>query len=217
MIQNTTFTEQKISRGQLTSGIIQNCHFLRCRFDQADLSECQFMHCSFYDDQQRTGCSFQGANIKETCFSHCDLTMADFRNTEALGCEMLECKGQGADFRGASFMNRLTSRSFFCSASLTKNNFSYANFQNVVLEKCQLTGNRWSEANILGANFSGSDMSESEFGHIEWSSANFTHCDLTHSDLGDLNLRKVNLDGVKIDSWQQTQLLEKLGIIVVNA
>jgi len=217
MIQDITFNDQKISRGELQEDIIQNCRFLRCRFDRADLSELRFIHCSFYDDQHQAGCSFHRANIKDTCFEHCDLTMADFRNAEALGCEMKECKGQGVDFRGASFMNMLTSRSFFCSASLTQNNFSYANFQNVILEKCQLSGNRWNEANILGANFSGSNLSESEFGHIDWSSANFTHCDLTHSDLGELNLRKVNLDGVKIDSWQQTQLLEKLGIIVVNA
>jgi fluoroquinolone resistance protein len=111
----------------------------------------------------------------------------------------------------------ITSRSFFCSAFMTKTNFSYANFQNVILEKCDLSGNRWNGANVLGANFSGSDLSGGEFNQIEWQSANFTHCDLTNSDLGELNIRKVNLDGVKIDCWQQTHLLEKLGIIVVGA
>ncbi len=64
--------------------------------------------------------------------------MSNFKNISALGLEISECLAQGADFRGANFMNMITTRSWFCSAYITKTNLSYANFSRVILEKCEL-------------------------------------------------------------------------------
>ncbi|SQD80721.1 Pentapeptide repeat (fragment) [Moritella yayanosii] len=41
-------------------------------------------------------------------------------------------------------------------------------------------------------------------------------CNLSHSDLNGLDPRKVDLDGVKICAWQQEQLLEQLGLIILR-
>lgn len=217
MINDSVFNDERISSQRFTGKTLQKCVFNRCKFDGADLTETQFIDCFFYDDLQQIGCSFQNAILKDASFKHCDLTMADFQNIQGLGCEIRECKASGANFSGANFMNMITARTWFCSAYLTKNNFSYANFHNVILEKCELWENRWSGANVLGANFHGSDLSGGEFTEFDWASANFTHCDLTNSDLGELNIRKIDLDGVKIDSWQQSHLLENLGIIVIHS
>lgn len=142
--------------------------------------------------------------------------MADFRHSNALGIEIRECRAQGADFRGASFMNMITTRTWFCCAYITKSNLSYANFSKVVLEKCELWENRWKGAQILGATFSGSDLSGGEFSSFDWRAANFTHCDLTNSELGDLDVRGIDLQGVKLDSYQVSQLMERLGIVVLG-
>lgn len=217
MIKDQTFSDQRFSQKQLTGEIFHDCRFLRCRFDSSDLSEVAFMNCIFYDDETQAGCSFQHAQLKDASFKNCDLTMADFKNIQALGLEIRECKATGADFSGASFMNMITSRTWFCSAFMTKNNFSYTNFSKVILEKCELWENRWTGANVQGANLSGSDLSGGEFTEFDWNNVNITHCDLTNSDLGELNLRKVDLDGVKIDDWQQSHLLEKLGVIVIHS
>ncbi len=40
--------------------------------------------------------------------------MSNFKNISALGLEISECLAQGADFRGANFMNMITTRSWFC-------------------------------------------------------------------------------------------------------
>ncbi|MGL5265267.1 MAG: pentapeptide repeat-containing protein, partial [Plesiomonas shigelloides] len=130
------------------------------------------------------------------------------------GLEISECLAQGADFRGASFMNMITTRSWFCSAYITKTNLSYANFSRVVLEKCELWENRWNGAVIEGAVFRGSDLSCGEFSSFDWTLADFTGCDLTGASLGDLDARRTNLDGVKLDSEQALQLVESLGVIV---
>ena len=135
--------------------------------------------------------------------------MADFRNVSALGIEIRHCRAQGADFRGASFMNMITTRTWFCSAYITNTNLSYANFSKAVLEKCELWENRWMGTQVLGATLSGSDLSGGEFSSFDWRTANFTHCDLTNSELGDLDIRGVDLQGVKLDSYQAALLMER--------
>ncbi len=142
--------------------------------------------------------------------------MADFRHASALGLEIRECRAQGADFRGASFMNMITSRTWFCSAYITKSNLSYANFAKVVLEKCELWENRWHGAQVLGASFSGSDLSGGEFSGFDWRAADVTQCDLSNAELGELDLRTTDLQGVKMDSHQAALLLERLGIAVIG-
>lgn len=218
MIKNQIFTDRRFGQQTSLAGeTFHDCHFLRCYFDSVNLSETAFTNCIFYDDETQEGCSFQYAQLKDASFKNCDLTMVDFKNIQALGLEIRECKATGANFSGANFMNMITARSWFCSAFLTKNNFSYANFSNVILEKCELWENRWTGTNMRGTNLSGSDLSGGEFTEFDWNDINVTHCDLTNSDLGELNLRTVDLDGVKIDSWQQGHLLEKLGVIVIHS
>lgn len=68
-----------------------------------------------------------------------------------------------------------------------------------------------------GCKFQRRRPSGGEFTEFDWNNVNITHCDLTNSDLGELNIRKVDLDGVKIDDWQQSHLLEKLGVIVIHS
>ena len=112
-------------------------------FSGADLSGTEFIGCQFYDRESQKGCNFSRAMLKDAIFKSCDLSMADFRNASALGIEIRHCRAQGADFRGASFMNMITTRTWFCSAYITNTNLSYANFSKVVLEKCELWENRW--------------------------------------------------------------------------
>ncbi|HEN1171659.1 TPA: Qnr family pentapeptide repeat protein, partial [Klebsiella pneumoniae] len=170
----------------------------------------------FYDRESQKGCNFSRAMLKDAIFKSCDLSMADFRNASALGIEISHCRAQGADFRGASFMNMITTRTWFCSAYITNTNLSYANFSKVVLEKCELWENRWMGAQVLGATFSGSDLSGGEFSTFDWRAANFTHCDLTNSELGDLDIRRVDLQGVKLDNYQASLLMERLGIAIIG-
>ncbi|VEA65255.1 secreted effector protein PipB [Serratia plymuthica] len=207
---------EKMGRNRFTGEKIENGIFRNCDFSGADLTGTEFIGCQFYDRESRQGGNFSRALLKEASFKNCDLSMADFRNANALGIEIIECRAQGADFRGASFMNMITTRIGFCSAYITKTNLSYANFSKVVLEKCELWENRWNGAQILGATFSGSDLSGGEFSSFDWRAANFTHCDLTNSELGELDVRGVDLQGVKLDSYQVFQIMERLGIAIIG-
>lgn len=213
-MKSEVFTKQKFALNELTGNAISECKFINCDFTRTDLTDTVFKNCQFYDHESHTGSNFTRSVIKDARFIGCDISMCSFQLAEALGIEIRECRAQGADFRGTSFMNKITERTWFCSAFIIKSNLSYANFSKVVLEKCELWENRWTGANVLGASFTGSDLSGGEFKEFEWHSANFTFCDLTGSELGNLDIRSTDLDGVKLDMTQASQLLMDLGIIL---
>lgn len=216
MTTSPVYRNETFSRDHFSGSIVENTQFINCDFSGNDLTDTRFMHCQFYDRESERGCNFSRATLKDASFKHCDLSMNNFRSAQALGIEIAECRAQGSDFRGASFMNMITSKSWFCSAFITKSNLSYANFSKVVLEKCELWENRWVGTNVLGATFSGSDLSGGEFSAFDWRSADFTHCDLTRSVTSELDLRSTDLEGVKLDSAQVSFLVERLGIVVVD-
>lgn len=216
MTTSPVYLDTTFRLGHFTGSLVENCTFINCDFSRCDLTDTRFIHCQFYDRESEQGCNFSRATLKDASFKHCDLSMNNFRSVTALGIEISECRAQGIDFRGASFMNMITTKSWFCSAYITKTNLSYANFSKVVLEKCELWENRWVGANVMGATLSGSDLSGGEFSSFDWRSANFTHCDLTRSVMNDLDLRSTDLEGVKLDSEQISILVQRLGIVVVD-
>ncbi|NIL24833.1 Qnr family pentapeptide repeat protein [Yersinia mollaretii] len=213
---SSLYRSTKFTPHHFTGSTVENSQFFECDFSGNDLTDTAFINCQFYDQENQVGCNFNRAILKDASFKNCDLTMNNFMNIDALGIEIRDCRAQGADFRGASFMNMITARTWFCSAYITKNNLSYANFSKVVLEKCELWENRWIGTHVLGATFSGSDLSGGEFSSFDWSSANFTHCDLTNSAIGELDIRRNDLEGVKLDSDQVSELMGRLGIIVIE-
>ena len=95
MFTNQVFTDQRFSVKQFTGETLENCRFYRCRFDSTDLSDTVFVDCLFYDDEEQKGCSFQHAKLQDASFKRCDLTMADFKNIQALGCEIREARAGG--------------------------------------------------------------------------------------------------------------------------
>ncbi|MGR5456520.1 pentapeptide repeat-containing protein, partial [Vibrio alfacsensis] len=100
-------------------------------------------------------------------------------------------------------------------AYITGCNLSYANLERQVLEKCELFANRWIGANLMGASLKESDLSRGVFSADAWSQFRFQGADLCHVDLEGLDPRRVDLTGVKICDWQQEQLLEPLGLVVL--
>lgn len=141
--------------------------------------------------------------------------MSSFIGANCLGIEFRECDLKGADFSKVSFENQMSRKVYFCSAYITGCNLSYANFSGVRIEECDLFENRWIGANLQGASLSKSDLSRSQFSEDAWEQFQMKGCDLTHTDLTGLNIKRVKLDGVKICDWQQEQLLDSLGIIVL--
>ena len=130
----TVHRKLRIGADQYTGQKVVDQQFHECDFSGADLTATEFINCSFYDAENRAGCRFNGATLKEASFRSCDISMCHFSFIKALGLEISECRAQGADFSNASFMNQITTCSWFCSAFIKKSNLRYANFSRVTLE-----------------------------------------------------------------------------------
>lgn len=210
-----TFREHDFSKQSLQENTFTDCHFYLCDFTRADLRDTRFINCKFIASGENIGCQFNYADLRDASFKHCKLSMANFQGANGFGMEFRNCDLQGADFSKTSFVNHISNRSFFCSVYITDCNLSYTNFEKQCIEKCDLFENRWTGANLHQASFKGSDLSRGEFSSDSWQQFDMQFCDLSHCELYGLDPRRVNLNGVKICDWQQEQLLEPLGIVVL--
>jgi fluoroquinolone resistance protein len=145
------------------------------------------------------------------------MAMSNFEGAECFGAEFRECDLKGANFARARFANQVSHTMYFCSVFITGCNLSYANFERQIIEKCDLFENRWIGANLQGASLKGSDLSRGVFSPDCWDQCRLQGADLCHVDLEGLDPRCIDLTGVKICDWQQAQLLEPLGLIVMPA
>ena len=150
MIKGKCFEGKRFEQQEVEGEQFSECRFIDCNFSWLDLSDSRFVDCSFYDRESERGCLLQGCDLREASFLRCDLTLADCSRSQCLGLEMRDCQAMGINFAHASFANQITVKSYFCEAHLTGNNFSYANFDGCLLEKCELGGNRWLGASLLG-------------------------------------------------------------------
>ncbi|WP_394246393.1 Qnr family pentapeptide repeat protein [Vibrio profundi] len=209
------FEHHDFSKQDLANANFKRCKFYLCDFSRADLREAKFDDCSFIEQGAIEGCDFEYADLRDASFKDCQLSMANFKGANAFGIELRKCDLKGANFAQVNFVNYISSKVYFCSAFITGSNLSYANFEKQCLEKCELFENKWRGANLLGASLIGSDLSRGEFSQETWGHFQMQNCDLTHCDLEGLDIHRVDLSGVKICEWQQEQLLEPLGLIVM--
>jgi fluoroquinolone resistance protein len=114
-----------------------------------------------------------------------------------------------------NFANYVTQKVFFCSAYITGCNLSYTNLESANLEKCELFENRWIGAHLVGASMKESDLSRGVFSEDAWTQFSFQGANLCHAELEGLNPKRVDMTGVQIAEWQQDQLLEAMGIVVM--
>ena len=215
VFENQCFENHSFANQNLSHAKFSRCKFYQCDFSRAEMVEAHFENCSFIQQGELEGCDFQYANLHDASFKQCQLSMSQFIGANCFGIEIRECDLKGANFLQARFANQISHNVYFCSAYITASNLSYANMERLCIEKCELFENRWIGTNLQGTSLQGSDLSRGEFSEDMWSGVRIRDCDLSESDLTGLDPRRVDLTGVKISSWQQTQLLEQLGLIII--
>ncbi|MEI6894617.1 MAG: Qnr family pentapeptide repeat protein [Colwellia sp.] len=213
--ENEIFNQTDFSHQDLSERSFKGCKFYQCNFDRANLQDSEFVDCSFIEQGDLTGCSFIYSDMRGSSFKNCQLSMANFKGGKCFAVEFIGCDLKGANFLQATFANQVSNRMYFCSAYITACNLSYANLERLCIEKCDLSENKWVGANLQGASLKGSDLSRGVFSSECWSQIQIQDCNLSYAELNGLDPRKIDLSGVKICHWQQEELLEQLGLIVL--
>ena len=213
--KNHTYHQHDFSHQDLSYLAFESCTFLECNFHSAQLKETTFKHCKFIETSDMEGCQFNFADLRDASFQDCKLAMANFSNANCFGIEFRNCDLKGANFHRANFANYVTQKVFFCSAYITGCKLSYTNLESANLEKCELFENRWIGAHLVGASMKESDLSRGVFSEDAWTQFSFQGANLCHAELEGLNPKRVDMTGVQIAEWQQDQLLEAMGIVVM--
>ncbi|NVK57138.1 MAG: Qnr family pentapeptide repeat protein [Alteromonadaceae bacterium] len=216
MMNHQTYSYITITPNDIPGTSIESCIFIECDFSRADFSGYQFKNCNFIDGQSGKGCLFENTELEEASFINCNLSHSTFAGANLFMIEFRQCNLTGADFKRAKFAKYFTQEKYDCSAFITACNLSYANLENLRLEKCDLFENRWIGVNLHGAILNGSDLSRGVFSSDVWGAFSFSHADLSHVELEGLDPRKVNVEGVRVCRWQQEELLAAMGFELVN-
>ncbi len=191
----------------------KGCTFQECNFKDTSLKEAVFETCSFFDSDEQKGCYFYAAELVNSRFFQCDLSLANFERADVFGIEISSSKAQGCSFKQANFTNVVSRRKSFSSAFLTDSNFRYADFENCQLISCDLNGSSFINANFFQANLEKCQLINADLTGIQFERLALAGADLRNAQLDNLDIRKIDLQGAKINDWQQSVLLESLGII----
>lgn len=189
------------------------CTFYECNFKNSGLKEAVFEKCRFLDPKAQIGCYFYGADLVNSQFINCDISLADFERADMFGIEISNSKAQGCSFKQANFASLVSRKKLFCSAHLTDSHFRYADFEGCQLASCNLSGSAFVNANFFQTNLEKSQLINADLTGIQFERLALAGADLRNAQLEGLDIRKVDLQGAKISDWQQSVLLESLGII----
>ena len=192
----------------------QSCKFYDCNFKQTNLKEAQFSQCSFYDSERQLGCNFYAATLTNAKFSSSDISLSVFERSSMFGIEIVDCQAQGSSFKMADFSSLIRRNKPFYSAFLNNSNFRYADYSGCHLVKCDLAGSIFTSANFMDANLQESTLCAADLSAIQFDTLSLSGADLRNAQLTGLDIRKLDLQGVKINDWQQSILLESLGVVV---
>jgi len=210
---NCEFHHCDFSHAALDFMQANGCTFYECNFKNSSLKEAVFEKCSFFASETQKGCYFYGADLVNSQFKHCDLSLAEFERADMFGIEISNSKAQGSSFKQANFASVVSRRKLFSSAFLTDSHFRYADFEGCHLASCDLSGSSFVNANFFQTNLEKALLINADLSGIQFERLALAGADLRNAQLDGLDIRKVDLQGVKISDWQQSVLLESLGVI----
>lgn len=207
------FSGQDLAQVQLTDREFIDCNFTGCNLRAANLDYSVFRNCQFNDTASEHAADLSQASLRETLFSHCNLTVVDFIRCKGYDLTFEHCQLQGADLSKSDFRMPIANAEL-AALSLKDCNFSYGNLSNNYLVGCALTDSRLIEVCLDYCDLSDADLSGCELHNISAVGVTIRGADLRGASFNNLNPREIDLTGVRMLASQVGALLEPLGIIV---
>ncbi len=137
------------SETPLEKGEYEDCTFINCQLDQADLQSFSFSDCQF------EMCDLSMANLKNAAFQH-----VKFKNCKLLGLRFEECNKfiLTLDFEGC-----MLNYSSFYQLNLKKINFANCQLQEVDFTETDLTQARFDQCDLHLATFERTILEKADF------------------------------------------------------
>lgn len=188
---STTFNELDLPGYELTATEFEGCTFNECNFNESIFNNCKFIDCQF---------------IK------CNLSILKIMRSKFLNVVFDQCKIVGVDWTTASWSSlALSSPIMFYKCILNDSFFFGVALPEIAIEECKANEVDFRSGNFDHANFSGTDFSRSMFNETNLSYADFT--DASNYSI-DVNFNRIK--GAKFCRDEAINLLESLGIELVD-
>ena len=169
VFKNITFGEEKP-----LNGVYEECRFIHCNLNNADLSAITFRNCTF------DGCDLSLAKLNETGFQE-----VRFANSKLLGLQFCDCRELLLEFE-------------FDQCMLKLSNFQRLNLKNTKFTDCDLQEADFTGAGLTGASFDNCDLLRATFDHTNLEKADFrsAHNFSINPEINRLRKAKFSLAGV---------------------
>lgn len=194
-------------RGAALAGLrCSGTHFLRCRFDSADLAGGELTGCAFFDAETEQGCTFARATLRFTTFADCTLDRCVFEEADLANATIRGSRALGASFVKVSFGG---------GGKMTGCLLRYADLRDANLAQCDLTGNDFEWANLERASLRAATLRDSTLNRAALRRADFRGADLRNANLGGFDPRALDARGAILFEGQARQVLENMELIVL--
>ena len=144
VFENITFGEENPA-----DGVYEECRFIRCNLNTADLSAVTFRNCTF------DGCDLSLAKLRDTSFQE-----VRFANSKLLGLPFCDCRQLLLEFE-------------FDQCMLKLSNFQRLNLKNTRFNDCNLQEADFTGADLTGSTFDNCDLMRATFDHTNLEKADF--------------------------------------------
>jgi fluoroquinolone resistance protein len=152
---NTEFTENKVfekislREDPLPKGVYEECRFLNCDANTADLSGITFRNSSF------EGCDLSMANLRNSI-----LQDVKFVNCKMLGLQLSECR---SFLMKLDFENCMLKLALFSKLKLKNTSFKNCDLQEADFTEADLTGATFEQCDLLLATFLKTNLEKADF------------------------------------------------------
>ncbi|NTV05676.1 MAG: pentapeptide repeat-containing protein [Chlorobiaceae bacterium] len=152
---NTELTEKKVfekisfRENPLIKGVYEECRFMHCDLNNADLSGITFRNCSF------DGCDLSMANVQNSVLQ--DLK---FANCKLLGLQFSQCRSFLLQLDFENCMLKLT---LFYKLKLKNTRFKNCNMQEADFTEADLSGAKFEQCDLLQAMFIHTNLEKADF------------------------------------------------------
>ena len=149
LTENKVFEKISFRENILVKGVYEECRFINCNFNSADLSDITFR-----------ACTFNNCDCSLACLKNCSLQSVKFINCKLLGVQFSQCR---------QFLMQLDFENCMLKLSL----FYKLKLKNTAFKNCNLQEVDFSEADLSGALFESCDMLQATFMHTNLEKADF--------------------------------------------
>lgn len=149
LIENKIFENITFGEENPADGVYEECRFIHCNLNTADLSAVTFRNCTF------DGCDLSLAKLRETSFQE-----VRFENSKLLGLQFCDCRELLLEFE-------------FDQCMLKLSNFQRLNLKNTKFTDCNLQEADFTGTDLTGATFDNCDLTRTTFDHTILEKADF--------------------------------------------